>query len=324
MLKWRIDKSNKVPLYLQLKDLVKYYISTGTIQDGQQLPGVNALARELGINFETVRKAYKEIEREGLISMQRGKGTVVTLHGASVPKVSPGISPAVEPADAVKSVIKKLLHDGMDSAGIKKAIDKAFQRISKERSLQTVVFTECNLHQVKEISKLLKNYLNLNVKPVLLKNLRNEVQKVIEGEEELAGVITTGFHFHEVRNILSDKPVNIHVLITQMSPETKQELDSFDKGAAFGFICRDQESVSFFEDLLRTELGEGIKLSCCYLEEESKIKDIIKSSDVLLVSPPVFTRIKKMADVSLPVFNVFDRVDPMSLKLIKDKLLETI
>jgi len=324
MLKWRIDKSNKVPLYLQLKDLIKYYISTGAIQEGQQLPGVNALAKELGINFETVRKAYKEIEKEGLVTMQRGRGTIVTLHRASVLKVSPDISPELEPVDAMKGLIKKLLHDGMDSSEIKKVIDKAFERISKERSLQTVVFTECSLHQVKEISTLLKNYLNLNVKPVLLKNLRSEVQKVIEGEGELAGIITTGFHFHEVRDILSDTPVNIHVLITQMSPEAKQKLDSFDKRTSFGFIYRDQESVTFFEDLLRTELGERVKLSCCFLEEESKIKDIIKSSDILLVSPPVFEKIKKMADVSLPVFNVFDRVDPMSLKLIKDKLLETI
>jgi DNA-binding transcriptional regulator YhcF (GntR family) len=324
MLKWRIDKSNKMPLYLQLKDLVKYYISTGAVQDGQQFPGVNALARELGINFETVRKAYKEIEKEGLITMQRGKGTVVSLHGASVQKVSPEISPELKPVDEMKGVIKKLLHAGMDSGEIKEIVRKAFEKISKERSLQTVVFTECSLHQVREISKLLKSYLNLNVKPVLLKNLRREVQKVIEGEEELAGIITTGFHLHDVRNILSDIPANIHVLITQMSLETKQKLDSFDKKSSFGFICRDPESVSLYEDLLRTELGEGVKLSCCFLEEESKVKDIIGSSDVLMVSPPVFVKIKKMADVSVPVFNVFDRVEPMSLKLIKDKLLETL
>ena len=53
--------NNKVPLYLQLKDLIKYYISTGAIQADHQLPAVNALAKELGINFETVRKAYKEL-----------------------------------------------------------------------------------------------------------------------------------------------------------------------------------------------------------------------------------------------------------------------
>ena len=60
-IKWFLDKKNKIPLYLQIKDLIKYYISTGVIQDNAVLPGVNMLAKELEINFETVRKAYKEL-----------------------------------------------------------------------------------------------------------------------------------------------------------------------------------------------------------------------------------------------------------------------
>jgi DNA-binding transcriptional regulator YhcF (GntR family) len=42
MIKWFLDKSSKIPLYLQLKDLIKYYISTGAIKDSEQLPGVIA------------------------------------------------------------------------------------------------------------------------------------------------------------------------------------------------------------------------------------------------------------------------------------------
>lgn len=75
MQRWRIDKNSKVPFYLQLKELIEYYISTGAIKDNHQLPGVNTLGKKLGINFETVRKAYKELEKEGLISMERGRGT---------------------------------------------------------------------------------------------------------------------------------------------------------------------------------------------------------------------------------------------------------
>ncbi len=48
MIKWFVDRENKIPLYLQLKDLIKYYLSTGAIEDSQQLPGVVSLAAELG------------------------------------------------------------------------------------------------------------------------------------------------------------------------------------------------------------------------------------------------------------------------------------
>src|SRR5512135_458901 len=88
MIKWFIDKDNKVPLYLQLTDLIKYYISTGEIKDKDQLPGVNVLARELRINFETVRKAYKELEKEGLLVTRRAKGTYATLHPTALPRAA--------------------------------------------------------------------------------------------------------------------------------------------------------------------------------------------------------------------------------------------
>ena len=86
MIKWFLDKNSKIPLYLQLKDLIKYYISTGAINDSEQLPGVINLSKELGISFETVGKAYKELEKEGLIYTRRGRGTFVDLHKATLPR----------------------------------------------------------------------------------------------------------------------------------------------------------------------------------------------------------------------------------------------
>ena len=112
MIKWRIDKNNKIPLYLQLKDLIKFYISTGAIQDSQQLPGVNQLARELKINFETVRKAYKELEKEGLIFMGRGKGTYATLHksaASSKQRYSPWEK---DPQETVRVLTRRMLQAG--------------------------------------------------------------------------------------------------------------------------------------------------------------------------------------------------------------------
>jgi hypothetical protein len=47
---------------------------------------------------------------------------------------------------------------------------------------------------------------------------------------------------------------------------------------------------------------------------------VLGSADVLLVTPPVFKDIKKRAPARLPVFNVFDRIDPMSIRMLKSHL----
>ncbi len=321
MIKWFIDVNNKVPLYLQLKDLIKYYISTGTLQADHQLPAVNALAKELGINFETVRKAYKELEKDGLLSMKRGQGTHVILRNVPVaPMKSAGIEGGL--LNAAKSIISNYLRQGMSVEEAKRIIEQAFHEISAEGSRPEIIFTECNTLQVKEISQLLKSYLDRPIKPVLLQDLRDELQNISPAASQPLTIVTTGFHVNEVRETTRDLPVNIHVLLTNMSLETRRKLDAFGKNARFGFICRDQESIALYKDVLKVELDNSqLDLTCATSAEKSKVKDLLKSADALLVSPPVYEEIKRIAPPELPIFNVFDRVDPMALKIIKDSIL---
>ena len=121
MKKWRIDKTNKMPFYLQLKELIIYYISTGVIQDNHQLPGVNVLGKQLGINFETVRKAYKELEKDGLIKMERGRGTYVTLQNGPTTNKKYYISTASNHEELIRAGVKGLLQGGLNSKGVKKS-----------------------------------------------------------------------------------------------------------------------------------------------------------------------------------------------------------
>ncbi len=321
-MKWFIDKGSKVPFYLQLKDLLKYYISTGTIENRERLPTVKDLAKTLEINFETVRKAYKELEREGLVSCGRGRGTFANGHGTSRSIPTGNNDYDSDLTDSIKSLIRRFLQHDIDPQDIRRTFDQSLSEICSENPKEIVVFTECNQLQIREISELLRLHLDLDVRPVLVEELREEVEKIQSNKGRIKAVLTTGFHITEVRNALAHITVKIDFLITNMSTETRRALDAFDKSSRFGFICRDQESISFYREMLSAELGIRSSIPCCILAEESRVKDLIDSVDVLLVSPPVYDDIKRMAPPSLPVFNVFDRVDPMSLKVVKEGILE--
>src|SRR5258708_6340881 len=67
-----------VPIYLQLMEQVKHAIETGALRPGEQLPGMRPLAEELVINPNTVAKAYRELEHEGVIELRQGAGAFVT------------------------------------------------------------------------------------------------------------------------------------------------------------------------------------------------------------------------------------------------------
>ena len=69
---FRCNPSLGVPIYLQLMEQVKHAIETGALRPGDQLPGIRPLAEELVMNVNTVAKAYRELEHEGVIELRHG------------------------------------------------------------------------------------------------------------------------------------------------------------------------------------------------------------------------------------------------------------
>ena len=74
---FRPNASSGVPIYLQLMEQVKHAIETGALRPGEQLPGIRPLAEELVINPNTVARAYRELEHEGVIELRHGAGAFV-------------------------------------------------------------------------------------------------------------------------------------------------------------------------------------------------------------------------------------------------------
>lgn len=86
---FHLDPSSGLPIYRQLLDQVKQAVVGGVLKPGDRLPSVRDLAVELAINPHTVAKAYQELEREGVITVPRGKGAFIAElgEGALPPRV---------------------------------------------------------------------------------------------------------------------------------------------------------------------------------------------------------------------------------------------
>ncbi|MFC6228777.1 GntR family transcriptional regulator [Paenibacillus allorhizosphaerae] len=66
------------PIYVQIKEQVKNQILTGQLQEGELLPSIRNLAQSLKISVITTKRAYDELEQEGLVTSVSGKGTFVS------------------------------------------------------------------------------------------------------------------------------------------------------------------------------------------------------------------------------------------------------
>ncbi len=81
---FQIDQQSRIPIYEQLRRQVLSLAASGVLQKDEQMPSVRQLAADLGINPNTVQKAYRELERECLIYTIPGKGSFISENDAHV------------------------------------------------------------------------------------------------------------------------------------------------------------------------------------------------------------------------------------------------
>ena len=74
------------PIYEQIKDGLRHLVVTGAVEPGEKLPSVRALAATLAINPNTIQRAYNDLESEGYLVTQPGKGSFAAGHTQCDPK----------------------------------------------------------------------------------------------------------------------------------------------------------------------------------------------------------------------------------------------
>jgi GntR family transcriptional regulator len=116
---FRPNPSSGVPIYLQLMEQVKHSIETGALRPGEQLPGIRPLAESLVINPNTVAKAYRELEHEGVIELRQGAGAFVSANARgrrAADKVRAG-------QEVVAEAIAQLVAQGLGEDEIRRLVE---------------------------------------------------------------------------------------------------------------------------------------------------------------------------------------------------------
>jgi GntR family transcriptional regulator len=113
MIDFRLDTHSGVPAYLQVVHQVKHALRLGWLQPGDQLPTVKEVVGQLAINANTVLKAYRDLEREGLVDGRIGVGTFVRAR-------PPGPDPRTQAAlqRSLNHWLRTALDAGLDAESV--------------------------------------------------------------------------------------------------------------------------------------------------------------------------------------------------------------
>ncbi|HEX4435063.1 MAG TPA: GntR family transcriptional regulator [Acidimicrobiales bacterium] len=127
MIEFHLDSRSGVSPYLQIVQQVRQALRLGLLRKGDQLPTVKEVVGQLAINPNTVLKAYRELEHEGLVSARPGVGTFVTgsLGGQSLAAHGPL-------RQALQRWIVKARRAGLDDESIEALFRDSFRSSAEE------------------------------------------------------------------------------------------------------------------------------------------------------------------------------------------------
>ncbi len=109
-----ISNVSSVPIYEQIKQQVKSAILSGELQEGEILPSLRTLAKELKISVLTVTRAYTELEQEGFVQNLQGRGCFVMSRGSELiheqllRKIEEHLSEAIHTAELAELPLDEL------------------------------------------------------------------------------------------------------------------------------------------------------------------------------------------------------------------------
>jgi GntR family transcriptional regulator len=126
---FRVNPSSGIPLYLQLMEQVKHAVETGALREGDQLPTIRKVAEDLVMNPNTVVRAYRELEHEGVLELKHGSG-------AFIKEPAEGRARLIRKAQAVmESSVERLLSLGLTEDELRRAFENELSQANTKRRL---------------------------------------------------------------------------------------------------------------------------------------------------------------------------------------------
>lgn len=133
----RIEKGASAPISRQIADQVRAQCLSGVLKEGESLPSVRQLARDLAVNINTILRVYERLAAEGLIEMRHGEGTFVLPTRATANSDGDLKDEQAQFAREFESLIRRGLLLGVSTAELRKLCGTALASAKEQLSDKT-------------------------------------------------------------------------------------------------------------------------------------------------------------------------------------------
>ena len=270
---YQINPQLEIPIYQQLVDAIQAAVKKGTLVSNQQLPTVQEMSQKLGVARGTIKRAYDELERLGLVEKVQGRGTFICYH----PTASG--SRKEQAMAAIDALLKQLEGMGLSATEINIFLNLKMRERAEQESLVKVALLECNPENLSQMSEQLRSIKGIELYSHLLESIEQYPYKI---GEDIDLVVTTDTHAAYLEEVL---PVRNRIarVALRLTPQCLSKIIKLRRGQTVGVLCY---SMRFGQLLYRTcrAYTEEVKMEQpLTFSQERDIDRFLKDKDAVLV-----------------------------------------
>lgn len=270
---YKINTQLDVPIYRQLVDSIQTAVKKGDLPAGHQLPTVQELTQILGIARGTVKRAYDELERIGLVEKVQGRGTFVCYQPSN------SGSRKEQAMAAINSMLDKLEEMGFSASEINIFLNLKLRERAEQEAHVKVAVVECNPENLSQMSEQLRHISGVDLYPYLLDSIQQYPYKL---GEDFDLIVTTANHADYLESVVPLKKKVVRVAL-RLSADSLAPIIKLRPGKKLGIIGHSHR----FADLLhRTaqEYTEDVVLHAPVTAESAgEISTYLQEKDAVLV-----------------------------------------
>lgn len=265
-MKFTVDLDSEIPLYLQLKGQIIYAICIGELRPGDSLPSIRQLEAELGINRNTIRTAYLELQHEGMLVLRWGK------HAEVAPSASyPHPSPVTSVRYLAQKMIREVESHGIDSLSFASALEQT--AAAHDRLYPKCAFVECSQDQADGFAQAVETAWNRTVLGMDIHPLREDPRLL---RPSIKCILTSPRHLTEVKELLGDRIPAIYDVRSRLSQQFYEGVQRL-VGLRVGLILRDPESVEVYRERVQRYVKPKELVGVALLGEREKAIELMRS-----------------------------------------------
>lgn len=201
---YKVNMDIDVPIYQQLVDAICIAIKKGKLVAGQQLPTVCDMTKEVGVARGTIKRAYDELERIGVIEKVQGRGTFVKYQPAN------SASRKEQAMAAIDEMLARLEGMGLSPMEINIFLDLKFREYSQKEAHVKVAVVECNPENLSQISEQFRHIHGVDLYSYTIESIEQYPYKL---GEDFDLIVTTSPHAQYLEKVVPEKKKVVRVAL---------------------------------------------------------------------------------------------------------------